>query len=424
MRVLAGHRLPETGQFGPTDPFVVARVGTAEYRTDVVHGNPNPVWNSRQFVFPCDLRESDKRTLQLEASHKNFQGAEALGRAAVDITGLPPGQVVRRRERLDGQGELELELLFLPEAAEAAAPPLPGGWGPSPPQPPQPQPRPATRPETPSQLVPWAQSQYPQGALGPSAAPEPAGPCGAWAGFGGEAGPRHWVVMCKDDVEIRATPTYADDARVGHFLQPGQVVAVDERRALSGALFLRLADGRGWVFETKDRLLVMTQAHDFQRGLWHYGVVCEDDVETRIAPTYSDDARTGIVLGSGDCFAVDERCVVAGAMFLKLADGRGWVFETKDRLLVMSELRAKAQEARDFERGLWHYSVVCDDDVEIRAGPTYSDEARTGLMVYPGDCVTVDERCRMGSTWFLRLSDGRGWIFETKDSRRVMMQLH
>ncbi|CAE7318123.1 unnamed protein product, partial [Symbiodinium necroappetens] len=100
--------------------------------------------------------------------------------------------------------------------------------------------------------------------------------------------------------------------------------------------------------------------------------------------------------------------------FLKLADGRGWVFETKDRLLVMSEVRAKEKEARDFARGLWHYTVVCDDDVEIRAAPTYSDEARTGLTVHPGDCVAVDERCRVNATWFLRLSDGRGWLFETK----------
>ncbi|CAJ1413220.1 unnamed protein product [Effrenium voratum] len=246
---------------------------------------------------------------------------------------------------------------------------------------------------------------------------------GSW-GFQQGRQLRYFGVMCKDDVEIRASPTYADDARVGHFLHPGQVVVVDDRRMVNGSCFLHLADGRGWVFETKDRLLVMTEVQDFERGLWHYSVICEEDVETRISPTYSDDARTGVVLPSGDCIAVDERCTVANARFLKLADGRGWVFETKDRLLVMSEVRPKAQEARDFARGMWHYSVVCDDDVEIRAAPTYSDEARTGLTVHPGDCVAVDERCRVNATWFLRLADGRGWLFETKDSRRVMMQIH
>jgi len=242
--------------------------------------------------------------------------------------------------------------------------------------------------------------------------------------YGNEGGVKYYVVMCKDDVEVRASPTYADDTRIGHFLHPGQVVVIDDRRMVTGSWFLHLADGRGWVFEAKERLLVMTQAHDFERGLWHYAVSCEDDVETRLTPTYSDDSRTGVVIGSGDCCAVDERCNVAGARFLKLADGRGWVFETKDRLLVMSEVRAKAQEARDFARGLWHYTVVCDDDVEIRAAPTYSDEARTGLTVHPGDCVAVDERCRIAAVWFLRLADGRGWVFESKDSRRVMIQLH
>lgn len=244
--------------------------------------------------------------------------------------------------------------------------------------------------------------------------------------YGNEGGgtPKNYVVLCKDDVEVRASPTYSDDARIGQLLHPGQVVVVDERRMVSGSWFLHLADGRGWVFETKERLLVMTEVQDFERGLWHYNIVCEDDVETRISPTYSDDARTGIILGSGDTAAIDERCRVAGARFLKLADGRGWVFETRDRLLVFSEVRSKPQEARDFERGLWHYSVVCDDDVEIRAAPTYSDEARTGLMIHPGDCVAIDERCRVAAVWYLRLSDGRGWVFESKDSRRVMMQLH
>merc|ERR1719265_792496 len=241
---------------------------------------------------------------------------------------------------------------------------------------------------------------------------------------GSEGGAKNYVVLCKDDVEVRASPTYSDDARIGQLLHPGQVVVVNERRMVNGSWFLHLADGRGWVFETKERLLVMTEVQDFERGLWHYSVVCDDDVETRICPTYSDEARTGIILLSGDTVAIDERCRVAGARFLKLADGRGWVFETRDRLLVFSEVRSKPQEARDFERGLWHYTVVCDDDVEIRAAPTYSDEARTGLMVHPGDCVAVDERCRVGATWFLRLADGRGWIFETKDSRRVMMQMH
>lgn len=269
-------------------------------------------------------------------------------------------------------------------------------------------------PSTPA-MPPWPALVTP-GAYGQLGLPAP------WAS-GQEGQMKHYVVMCKDDVEVRASPTYSDDTRVGHFLHPGQVVAVDDRRNMQGAWFLHLADGRGWVFETKDRLLVTTEAHGFERGLWHYSVVCEDDVETRMTPTYSDDARTGLVLGSGDCVAVDERCSIAGARFLKLADGRGWVFETKDRLVVMSEVRAHIQEPRDFARGLWHYTVVCDDDVEIRAGPTYSDEARTGLMLHPGDCIPVDERCRVGAAWFLRLADNRGWVFETKDSRHVMAQL-
>ena len=37
---------------------------------------------------------------------------------------------------------------------------------------------------------------------------------------------------------------------------------------------------------------------------------------------------------SGQCVAIDERATVGGARFLKLADGRGWVFEAKDDTVV------------------------------------------------------------------------------------------
>ena len=36
------------------------------------------------------------------------------------------------------------------------------------------------------------------------------------------------------------------------------------------------------------------------------------------------------------------------------------------------------QRRPTFERGLWHYQVVCDADIEVRAAPTHSDDARTG----------------------------------------------
>merc|ERR1719359_1895633 len=48
-------------------------------------------------------------------------------------------------------------------------------------------------------------------------------------GYSADGGLKNYVVMCKDDVEIRAAPSYADDVRTGQFLHPGQVVPVDDR---------------------------------------------------------------------------------------------------------------------------------------------------------------------------------------------------
>merc|ERR1740127_294694 len=120
-------------------------------------------------------------------------------------------------------------------------------------------------PEVPAPMPPSQSAQWPmpmatgynapQGPFGPS--PFDSGmnmPGNLW-NYGNEGGLKNYVVMCKDDVEVRASPTYSDDTRIGHFLHPGQVVVIDDRRMVTGSWFLHLADGRGWVFETKERLL-------------------------------------------------------------------------------------------------------------------------------------------------------------------------
>lgn len=58
--------------------------------------------------------------------------------------------------------------------------------------------------------------------------------------------------------QIRASPTYADDARVGHVLHPGQVVVVDDRRMVGET------QGR----RNKNPALL------FATGICHYSQLC------------------------------------------------------------------------------------------------------------------------------------------------------
>lgn len=67
--------------------------------------------------------------------------------------------------------------------------------------------------------------------------------------------PPDWVPLA-----IRPEPTveYWPESHPGHYLHPGTVFDVDLHRwSPSGVLFLRLADGRGWVFDKKPGVGVM-----------------------------------------------------------------------------------------------------------------------------------------------------------------------
>jgi hypothetical protein len=205
-------------------------------------------------------------------------------------------------------------------------------------------------------------------------------------------------------------------------LHPGEVFATDQEVAEKGARYHRLVDGRGWVFERIGRILATTEVRDFESGLWHYQCAVPE-VEVRASASYADDLRTGDFIEQGDCVAIDERTTVGGARYLRLVDGRGWIFETKDDTSVFTEVRSRGITRKDFERGFWHYKVVCGDDVEIRAAPTHSDDARTSQFVSHGEVFAVDERCHVSGEWFVRLADGRGWLFETKQETQVLMEV-
>mmetsp|Transcript_118164 Transcript_118164/g.312323 ORF Transcript_118164/g.312323 Transcript_118164/m.312323 type:complete len:952 (+) Transcript_118164:1745-4600(+) len=112
-----------------SDPFVVARLGRQEFKTEVVENNLNPVWDAPQFEFAI-AQETDR--LELEVFNANQWHADSLGRLVVAPGHLTPGETHCVREELDeGEGVvrdrgvvamLEVELTFLsPEEVAAGA---------------------------------------------------------------------------------------------------------------------------------------------------------------------------------------------------------------------------------------------------------------------------------------------------------------
>jgi len=135
--------------------------------------------------------------------------------------------------------------------------------------------------------------------------------------------------------------------------------------------------------------------------------VTANQVGVRGCPTTSELEKTGEVIESGQLVTVGEGEVKDGVRFWRLREMNGYVFESVDGTRVL-------QEALNMETGNWWYRVACCECIEVRQAPGYGNELRTGWVLSPGEMVTVGLRCRIGSSQFLLLRDGRGWVFTWK----------
>lgn len=112
VRCIAGHRLQGNG----IDSYVAIRYGPKQFRTDIVHGSSDPIWNSKEFRFEVARGHGSKVGFQV-MNHQTFSYSYVLGKLEVDVSRLVPGRWARRREKLSGGGggELEVRLCFQPE---------------------------------------------------------------------------------------------------------------------------------------------------------------------------------------------------------------------------------------------------------------------------------------------------------------------
>jgi len=219
------------------------------------------------------------------------------------------------------------------------------------------------------------------------------------------------VPIC--DTERSAAPTVS--------LKKGDVVTVLERYMVVGSTtaFLLLSNQAGYVREDRNQPvsgLISSEAPCFQPalrevGCWNYIVGRASGVTT----------SSGVHLKEGEVVHIAARQPGSFlSSFLFLDDG-SWVMGTvsrsekqsgKSSLLSMLEVSV--------ERGHWVYTVVAKAGIAIRATATVTNNyVQTRGPIY-GEEVAISGRVRCGPTMFLKLADGRGWLFETKNGRQMM----
>lgn len=145
-------------------------------------------------------------------------------------------------------------------------------------------------------------------------------------------------------------------------------------------------------------------------------------VGIRPRPEY-DAPMDGQVVLPGEVFKVQEVVLrTSGALFLKLADGRGWVFASKPGVGKMCAKVIGDPELEKF--AAWTVTTVNGQPLGIRELPDVN-AALTGEVLWPNEVFRVKATKQTyikgaGCLLFLELADGRGWVFDRKPGVGVM----
>eukprot|EP00449_Zooxanthella_nutricula_P009942 CAMPEP_0198513768 /NCGR_PEP_ID=MMETSP1462-20131121/16266_1 /TAXON_ID=1333877 /ORGANISM="Brandtodinium nutriculum, Strain RCC3387" /LENGTH=478 /DNA_ID=CAMNT_0044243193 /DNA_START=21 /DNA_END=1454 /DNA_ORIENTATION=- len=144
---------------------------------------------------------------------------------------------------------------------------------------------------------------------------------------------------------VRTVPLI-DGPKSDVVLQPGEVFCVSQEKAgADGVLFLELADGRGWAFDQKPGVGKMCERHKAAKGnadvppspFWRYIAKDGLPIFVRSEPDI-DGPKTQVTLQPGELFCVtEEKRGPKDVMYLALADGSGWLFDSKPGFGVMCQ---------------------------------------------------------------------------------------
>lgn len=262
---------------------------------------------------------------------------------------------------------------------------------------------------------------------------------------------RLFVNITPGQIGVRESPNFAEHAKTGEVVEPGQVVSVVDYKDEDGARWWRLKHMNGWIFETKDGQRVMQEAMNVECGMWWYRLACKECIEVRTAPGYGNEVRSGWVVSPGELVVCILRCRIGPSQYLLLKDGRGWVFTWKPVLCDSGYLRAghdvameecntdflESGATQDFRRAI----PPTDNIVEVGSW-TYVVQKRPvlcvgskqhGTFLSPGDIIRVDKRCAANGAMhrgialqervWVRLLDGRGWVpVHSDDGQEQLME--
>jgi len=255
-----------------------------------------------------------------------------------------------------------------------------------------------------------------------------------------------------ESVAIHSSSPVQTGPEVNNKVHPGELVVVrDTSFQQHGARWWYLRDKHGAVCDSKDGEQTLFEAQNLETGQWWYRVCGPQCIEVRVAPTYSDGARTRWVMCPREVALVCARCRIVGTEFVQLADGRGWVFTMRPcssdlggtyggQEPVFEQCDDEFWEL-DARADVWSTLPPTEDVVEVGTWTYVVQERpvlcvgskRHGTFLAPGDIVTVDKRTIANgdpfpgrtilNRFWVRLKDGRGWAPVLADDGKEQLKI-
>lgn len=206
-------------------------------------------------------------------------------------------------------------------------------------------------------------------------------------------------------------------------IESGEGYKIVQRVSLLGGLgtFQQISNGRGWVMEPQ-MTLEHAQHHGglrLEHGSWDYMAL--DTLVVVVPHVGAEPSAVSQVTAQstgyeeGSIVQVTERVLGDRTRLLKTQNGwaRETLFEKKSKpRRIMMEIPV--------ERGSFAYRVLIDKGVAIRSRCSFAENAKISTGPLGGEIVQCNERVRCGETTFVRMTDGRGWLFDVKNGKHVL----
>jgi len=245
-------------------------------------------------------------------------------------------------------------------------------------------------------------------------------------------GPSHWLYS--PDIialmDVRSVPD-VNGPRTPHVMQPGDVFTVsEEREGSDGILYLRLADGRGWVFDRKPGAGNMCVRHPAvppgaRTGACGLGGLPAPTQMLQTGPL-PPPAMSQADLGAAHASAVlRSHSFDLGSGSQQARAAALGTLRTAHPAIARAASFAVAAPRQGGSQAIshWMYSPEVMAPIATRSVPEL-DGQRLVHRLQPGEVFAVSEERESDGIVFLRLADGRGWLFDRKPGVGAMCVRH